>query len=73
MSDDLLRRVRNEIKSEGRRANEDMAQAYFEKTQDVRRRMNEAKVAAVKEIEKPFLEELREIEEEYAVTLKLAS
>lgn len=70
---DILRRIRNEIKDEGKRANEDVAGAYFDKVQEIRRRMNEAKVAAVQEAEKPFLEELREIEEEYAVTLKLAS
>lgn len=70
---DALRQVRSELKNAKKVGNEDLANAYFDAVQDIRRRMDTAKVAAIREAEKPFLDELREIEEEYAITLKLAS
>lgn len=70
---DALRQVRSELKNAKKVGNETLTDAYFQAVQDIRRRMNDAKIAALREAEKPFLEELREIEEEHAITLKLAS
>ena len=73
MAEDALRKVRAELKADRKVGNEDMAAAYFDAVQEIRRRMNEAKLLAIREAEKPFLDELRDLEEEYAITLKLAS
>lgn len=73
MSVETLRKARNEIKNKGVAANEQLGHQYVEAILDVKKRMNLAKVAALREAEKPFLEELRELEEDYAFFLKMAS
>ena len=73
MSVEALRKARKELKDGGRAANEDLGRAYVDAILDVKKRMNLAKVAALREAEKPFLDELRDLEEEYAVFLKMAS
>lgn len=70
---DILRNARNAIKCNGFGPEEDRADGYFKLLQDARRRMNDAKLVAIKEAEKPFLEEIETIEEEYAMFLKMAS
>lgn len=72
MQGDALRKVRKELKDTGRSKGE-TADYYLQHILDLRRRMNEAKVAAMREAEEPFLEELAEIEIEYAVFLKMSS
>lgn len=70
---DAVRRVRAALKADGKVANEELASTYFDVVQEITRRMNAAKLEAVRETEKPFLDELREVEEEYAIMLKLSS
>jgi DnaJ-class molecular chaperone len=73
VSIEALRQARKEIKDKGVAANEKLGQQYVDAILDVKKRMNIAKIQALREAEKPFLEELRELEEEYAVFLKMAS
>lgn len=71
---DILRQTRKGIKDTGTAPNEDLAGgAYFKNLQDIRRRMNAAITTAIIEAEKPFLTELEEAEEDYAMFLKMAS
>lgn len=69
---DALKQVRKELKDNGRSKGE-TADHYLRTILSLRQKMNEAKVAAMREAEKPFLEELAEAELEYAVFLKLSS
>jgi hypothetical protein len=73
MSIETLREARRAIKDRGVAPKESVGQDYLDLILDIKRRMNVAKVAALREAEKPFLLELQEVEEEYAMLLKLAS
>ncbi len=73
MSIETLREARNALKNRGVQANEKMGQEYLDLIMELRSKMNEAKVAALREAEKPFLDEIQAVEEDYAIFLKLAS
>ena len=70
---ETLRAARNALKDQGIAPNENIGKEYVDLILDIKRRMNLAKTTALREAEKPFLDELREAEEEYAVLLQLAS
>lgn len=73
LSIEALRKARNEIKNTGVAPNETLGQRYIEAIAEVKKRMCAAKVTAMREAEKPFLDEVRELEEDYAIFLKMAS
>lgn len=68
---DYLKKVRRDLKDAGRSKGE--ASDFIQQIQEIRREMNTAKVSALREAEKPFLDRLREAEEEYAIFLQLSS
>jgi len=73
---EILRQVRAEISTLG--ASEDLSnltslQTLFDKLQDLREEMNEAKKQAAAEAAKPYLEAMATIESRYAFTLKMKS
>lgn len=55
------------------RQNLDGASELWDKIQEVKAKMNIAKKAAAEEAAKPFLQEITELEEEYAFIIKLSS
>ena len=73
MSIETLREARKQIKDRGIAPNEKLGEAYLDLMMDIRRRKNAAVVAAIAKAEKPFLDELQEVEDDYAIFLKLAS
>lgn len=73
MSIEALRKARTAIKNKGVAPNETLGQQYLDAIADVKRRMCAAKVEALRAAEKPFLDEVRELEEDYAIFLKMAS
>jgi hypothetical protein len=72
MAEDILKQTRRNLKDSGRSKGETSSE-YLGAIQELRKEMNAAKVAAMAEAEKPFLERIRELEEDYAIYLQLAS
>jgi hypothetical protein len=72
MAEDILKQTRRNLKDSGRSKGETSSE-YLDAIQELRKEMNAAKVAAMTEAEKPFLERIRELEEDYAIYLQLAS
>lgn len=72
MAEDILKQTRRNLKDSGRSKGETSSE-YLDAIQELRKEMNAAKVAAMAEAEKPFLERIRELEEDYAIYLQLAS
>jgi uncharacterized phage-associated protein len=73
MTDNILRTTRSHIKNEGDIAADHRAQFHIDQINDIKSRMNAAKLAALREAEKPFIDELKKAEEEYALFLVLSS
>jgi hypothetical protein len=69
----LLRQTRKDLVEKGIAPNEQLGQQYLDLLMDIKRRRNEAVLLAIAVAQKPFLAELSEAEEEYAIFLKLAS
>ncbi len=69
MSD--LKTIRRDLKNSDR-VRPESSGAYLDAIQDIKMRMNAAKVGAMREAEEPFLVELRELETDYAVFLQLS-
>lgn len=76
--DTILEEVRDKLTSIGNsefeaRSNQPLLQEMFDKIQELRDEMNEAKKRASQEAAKPYLEAIAEIEQKYAFMLKLSS
>jgi hypothetical protein len=69
----VLDKTRKELLNQGVAADEVRGQQYLDHIMDIKRRKNDAILKAIDDAEKPFLEELAAVEEEYAIFLKLAS
>lgn len=75
---DILTDVRNALASFGgsefdAKSNMPALQDMWDKQQELRREMNEAKKKAAEEAAKPYLEAMEEIQRRYAFVLKLQS
>lgn len=55
------------------RANNDTLVAMWERLQELREEMNEAKIAAAKAAAQPYLDLMAKIEKNYAMIVKLSS
>lgn len=78
MSDKILTDVRNTLSSFGgselaAKENMPALQGMWEKMQELRKEMNEAKKLAAEEAAKPYLEAMEEIQRRYAFILKLSN
>lgn len=78
MSSEVLKSVRKRLSELGNsefsaREDQPALVEMWEKMQDLREEMNEAKKAAAAEAAKPYLEAIQEIEKRYAMLLKLSA
>lgn len=53
-------------------ANSETMQAMFDRLQELREEMNEAKIEAARKAAEPYLQAIRRIEKDYAMILKLS-
>ena len=73
-----LNKVRDDISKAGKSELEVLqdlpcAEDIWKQIQELRMQMNEAKRKAAEEAAKPYLKEITELEEQYALVLKLSS
>jgi hypothetical protein len=75
---DILTEIRNTISSFGgseleAKANMPALAQMWDKMQDLKREMNEAKKKAAEEAAKPYLEAMEEVQRRYAFIMKMSS
>lgn len=75
---DALKKVRSSIAEmgnteEGILSEQPEARSLFNQIQDLKLKMGQAQIKAFEKASEPFLEQINDLEEEYAVFLKLSS